>query len=70
MTVKLKGNGRPQIGFLAGTLGASLLVAGCVQIETPTQPIVINLNISIKQEIAVKLDGSAKELIEENADIF
>jgi hypothetical protein len=70
MTVNRKGNSRPQIGSLAATLGASLLVAGCVQIETPTQPIVINLNISIKQEIAVKLDGSAKELIEENADIF
>lgn len=70
MTVDRKGNRRPQIGFLAATLGLSLLSSGCVQIETPTQPIVINLNISIKQEIAVKLDGSAKELIEENADIF
>lgn len=47
-----------------------VLLAGCVQIDTPDKPIVINLNITIKQEIAVKLDGSAKELIEENAEIF
>lgn len=46
------------------------LLGGCVQIDTPDKPIVINLNITIKQEIAVRLDGSAKELIEENADIF
>lgn len=46
------------------------LLTGCVQIETPDKPIVINLNITIKQEIAVRLDGSAKELIEENAEIF
>jgi YnbE-like lipoprotein len=55
--------------LVTGAVMAAIL-GGCVQIETPTQPIVINLNISIKQEIAVKLDGNAKELIEQNGSVF
>lgn len=45
-------------------------LCGCVQIATPDKPIEINLNINIRQEIAVKLDGDAKKLIEQNSEIF
>lgn len=51
---------------LIGTGG----LCGCVQIATPDKPIEINLNINIRQEIAVKLDGDAKKLIEQNSEIF
>lgn len=51
---------------LIGTAG----LCGCVQIATPDKPIEINLNINIRQEIAVKLDGDAKKLIEQNSEIF
>ncbi len=53
-----------------------ILVAGsggltaCVQIATPDKPIEINLNINIKQEVVYRLDGDAKKLIDQNADIF
>jgi YnbE-like lipoprotein len=45
-------------------------LAGCVQIDTPDKPIVITLNINIKQEIVYRLDGNAKELIEQKSEIF
>jgi hypothetical protein len=45
-------------------------LTGCVQIDAPDKPIEINLNINIRQEVVYRLDGDAKELIEENADIF
>ena len=49
------------------------LVAGCtptIKVEAPDKPIVINLNINIKQEVVYRLDGKAKEVIDENAEIF
>jgi YnbE-like lipoprotein len=45
-------------------------LAGCVQIDTPDKPIVITLNINIKQEIVYRLDGDAKQLIEQKSEIF
>jgi len=50
--------------------GVTLGLAGCVQVAAPDKPIVINLNINIKQEVVYRLDGDAKDLINEEADIF
>ena len=47
-----------------------LAIGGCVQVTAPTDPIVINLNINIRQEVVYRLDGSARELIEQNTEIF
>jgi hypothetical protein len=52
---------------LAATMAA---LGGCVTVSAPDKPIVINLNINIKQEIVYRLDGKAKEVIDENAEIF
>lgn len=49
---------------------AAMGLAGCVQIETPDKPIEINLNINIKQEVVLRLDSKAKELVEQNGSIF
>ena len=45
-------------------------VAGCVQLEAPTEPIVIELNINITQEVIYRLAEDAGNTIDENADIF
>ncbi|VWX56636.1 YnbE-like lipoprotein [Sphingorhabdus sp. 109] len=50
--------------------GALIGFSGCVQVTAPDKPIVINLNINIKQEVVYRLDGDAKDLINEEADIF
>lgn len=55
---------------LLGTLAMAMLLSGCVTVEAPDKPIVINLNINIKQEVVYRLDGEAKALIDEQGGIF
>ena len=50
--------------LMAGTLG------GCVNVSAPDKPIVINLNISVTQEVVYRLDSEAKTLIQQNPGIF
>tara|TARA_R110000850_G_scaffold32411_3_gene89196 strand:+ start:3029 stop:3172 length:144 start_codon:yes stop_codon:yes gene_type:complete len=47
-----------------------MALSACVQVSAPDKPIVINLNINIKQEVVYRLDGDAKDLINKEADIF
>ncbi len=56
--------------FSLGTLAMATALSGCVTVEAPDKPIVINLNINIKQEVVYRLDGDAKALIDEQGDIF
>ncbi len=53
-------------------LGAAIAVAGCipVQIQAPEEPIEINLNVNIRQEVIVRLERDAAEILEENSDLF
>lgn len=48
------------------------LAAGCipVQIQAPDEPIEINLNVNIRQEVIVRLERDAQELLEQNSDLF
>ncbi|SOB86782.1 YnbE-like lipoprotein [Sphingomonas guangdongensis] len=54
----------------AVVLGLAGLSGGCVNVTAPDKPIVINLNISITQEVVYRLDGEAKSLIQQNPGIF
>ncbi|MBH5322329.1 YnbE family lipoprotein [Erythrobacter sp. JGD-13] len=45
-------------------------LAGCINLEAPDEPIVIELNINITQEVIYRLADDAEDAIEENADIF
>lgn len=49
---------------------AGLSISGCVQVTAPDKPIVINLNIAIRQDVLVKLDEPSKKLVEENGEVF
>lgn len=56
-----------------GMLGASALsvaLTGCINIAAPDEPIVIELNINIQQEVIYRLAEDAADTVEENADIF
>ncbi|MFN4239568.1 MAG: YnbE family lipoprotein [Erythrobacter cryptus] len=48
----------------------SLLGGGCINIAAPSEPIVIELNINIRQEVIYRLAEDAANTIEENAEIF
>jgi hypothetical protein len=50
-------------------LGSSL-AAACVTVKAPDKPIVIELNINIKQEVVYRLAADAGNTIESNKDIF
>lgn len=52
---------------------AALAVVACqpkVQIEAPKDPIVINLNVKIEQEIRVKVEKDVDDLFADNDDLF
>lgn len=54
-------------------VGLALVLGACqptVKIEAPDQPIVINLNIKIEQEVRVKIDRALDDVISENPSIF
>lgn len=46
------------------------MLPGCVQVTAPDKPIVINLNIAIRQEVLLRLDEASKKVTEENPEIF
>lgn len=50
-------------------LGA-ISIAGCVSVTAPDKPIVIELNVNIRQEVIYRLAADAENTIEENEDIF
>lgn len=52
------------VGLVAFALG------GCVTVEAPDKPIVIELNVNIRQEVIYRLAADAKNTVEENEDIF
>lgn len=66
----------PMRGFMAKiargvmVLPGSLALAGCITVNAPSEPIVIELNINITQEVIYRLAADAGNTIEENADIF
>lgn len=47
-----------------------MATSGCVNVTAPDKPIEIVLTINIRQEIVYRLDRDAKELIEQNTEIF
>ncbi|MCW2350196.1 MULTISPECIES: YnbE family lipoprotein [unclassified Sphingobium] len=58
----------------ATRLGLGLALAGaaggCIQVRAPEKPIEINLNVKIQQEVVVRLQQDAKDLIENNPELF
>lgn len=61
----------PAIGLIAPLL--LLVVAACqptVRVEAPKDPIVINLNVKIEQEVRIKLEKDVEQLLEEDSDLF
>ena len=54
--------------MMAG-LAASAL-GGCIQVKAPDKPIAINLNVKVQQEVVVRLEKDAKDLINNNPELF
>ena len=55
--------------LLGGVMGLALL-PGCVSVKAPDKPIVIELNINIRQEVVYRLSEDARNTIKSNPEIF
>ncbi len=54
-------------------IGSVALIAACaheIRIRAPEDPIVINLNIKIEQEIHIKVEKDIDDLLLNNKDLF
>ena len=59
------------VGTRIGAVSAlAAVLGGCINIAAPEEPIVIELNVNIRQEVIYRLAEDAADTIEENADIF
>lgn len=70
-TATMQGGKRSRRSRLAvlPVMGAMAL-GGCVSVKAPDKPIVIELNINIRQEVVYRLAEDAKNTIESNPEIF
>jgi len=67
------GKRRPNAGRVTGLamlLGGAVAMSGCVSVNAPDKPIVIELNINIKQEVVYRLSADAVNTIDDNPDVF
>lgn len=51
-------------------IAGALALAGCISVNAPDKPIVIELNINIKQEVVYRLSADAGNTIKDNPGIF
>jgi hypothetical protein len=49
---------------------AALPLASCISVKTPEKPIEINLNVTIRQEVIVRLQRDVEQLINQNPQAF
>lgn len=61
---------RIRAGRTLVTVAGCFAAGGCINVNAPNEPIVIELNINIRQEVIYRLAADAGNTIEENADIF
>ncbi|MFL6753047.1 MAG: YnbE family lipoprotein [Sphingomicrobium sp.] len=58
---------------IARPLAAALLatpLASCISVKAPEKPIEINLNVTIRQEVLVRLQRDVEQLIQQNPEAF
>ena len=62
----------PNNRLLCAACGAAMMLplAGCITVDTPDKPIEINLNVTIRQEVLVRLQKDVEQLIQQNPEAF
>ena len=59
-----------RIAASAAIAVACLPLGGCISVKTPDKPIEINLNVTIRQEVLVRLQKDVEQLINQNPQAF
>ena len=60
---------KPTLRLIAGA-ALAVPLASCVTVKAPEKPIEINLNVVIRQEVLVRLQQDAQQLIRQNPEAF
>ena len=55
---------------MTGLALTALPLASCVTVKSPDKPIEINLNVTIRQEVLVRLQRDVEQLINQNPQAF
>lgn len=63
-------SGQSRATALALLMGGVVALSACVSVKAPDKPIVIELNINIKQEVIYRLAADAKNTVDENPGAF
>lgn len=61
---------RTRLVYALSGVALALPLAGCITVDTPDKPIEINLNVTIRQEVLVRLQRDVEQLIEQNPEAF
>lgn len=61
---------RPRLLPAACATALVLPLGGCISLSTPEKPIEINLNVTIRQEVLVRLQKDVEQLINQNPEAF
>ena len=74
-TLPMQSDHRPGRGWgramaLGLLVAGAMTMGGCVSVNAPDKPIVIELNINIKQEVIYRLAQDAGNTIDKNPEIF
>lgn len=65
-----EGTSRWRACALALVIAGAGLVAGCISVNAPDKPIVIELNMNITMDVVYKLSGDATRTVDTNKEIF
>lgn len=69
--IEVTGTERRRKGAIALIVGLMALpLTGCITVKAPDKPIEINLNVKVQQEVVVRLQKDAQDLIENNPELF
>ena len=63
-------SGRRAVCAVMMLVAGATALSGCISISAPDKPIVIELNINIKQEVVYRLAADAADTIETHPEIF
>ncbi|HTK57369.1 MAG TPA: YnbE family lipoprotein [Sphingomicrobium sp.] len=61
---------RPRLLPAACATALMLPLSGCISVSPPDKPIEINLNVTIRQEVLVRLQRDVEQLIQQNPEAF
>ncbi len=62
-------NSRPA-GAIVLAIAGAIALSGCISVNAPDKPIVIELNMNITMDVVYKLSGDATKTVDTNKDIF